>query len=318
MNIPFIFKYKPRTINEFLLNDDLKELIKGYVNIDELNIILLGDSGSGKSTLIECILKEYYKDNIHDCDIMTINSLKEQGITFYRNEVKNFCQTMSLSNKKKTIVIDDIDTINEQCQQVFRNYIDKYSNNINIIMSCSNIHKIIDTLKSRVSILKIESINKKTINAIVSKILSNEKIFMEDSIKEKLYQISNYSIRNIINYLEKIKLYNNLVTEDNLYILCSNISYYSLENYTKLCISKKYNESLKMLYNFYNIGYTLMDIYDEYFIYIKYANILDDKQKIIINKLLCKYISIFYNTHEDPLELAFFNKEIIQYINHDI
>ena len=312
MDEPFIFKYKPKTLKDFLSNNNFKELITSYINIDELNIILFGDSGSGKTTLIECILKEYYKDNIRDCDILVINSLKEQGITFYRNEVKNFCQTITLSNKKKTIIIDDIDTINEQCQQIFRNYIDKYSNNINVIMSCSNIHKIIDTLKSRVSILKIESINKDIIDKIVSTIIYNEKIKIEDSIKEKLYQISNYSIRNIINNLEKIKLYNKSVNEENIYILCSNISYFTLENYTKLCIENNYNESLKILYNFYNMGYTLMDIYDEYFIYIKYSNSLDNKQKIIINKILCKYISIFYNIHEDPIELAFFNKEIIQ------
>lgn len=314
MDEPFIFKYKPKTLNEFLSNNNLKELINSYINIDELNIILLGDSGSGKTTLIECILKEYYKDNILYSDILVINSLKEQGITYYRNEVKNFCQTITLSNKKKTIIIDDIDSINEQCQQVFRNYIDKYSNNINVIMSCSNIHKIIDTLKSRVSILKIESINKNIIDKIITRIVSNEKIKIEDYVKEKLYQISNYSIRNIINYLEKIKLYNKSITEENLHILCSNISYFSLENYTKLCIQNNFNESLKILYNFYNIGYTLMDIYDEYFIYIKYSNILNNKQKIIINKILCKYISIFYNIHEDPIELAFFNKEIIKNI----
>jgi DNA polymerase III delta prime subunit len=289
MDEPFIFKYKPKTLNDFLSNNNLKELINSYINIDE-----------------------YYKNNILDCDILIINSLKEQGISFYRNEVKNFCQTITLSNKKKTIIIDDIDTINEQCQQVFRNYIDKYSNNINVIMSCSNIHKIIDTLKTRVSILKIEPINKNILDKIVTTIVSNEKIKIEDNVKEKLYQISNYSIRNIINYLEKIKLYNKSITEDNLYILCSNISYFSLENYTKLCIQNNFNESLKILYNFYNIGYTLMDIYDEYFIYIKYSSILTNKQKIIINKILCKYISIFYNIHEDPIELAFFNKEIIQ------
>ena len=314
MDEPFIFKYKPKTLNEFLSNNNLKELINSYINIDELNIILLGDSGSGKTTLIECILKEYYKDNVVDCDILVINSLKEQGITFYRNEVKNFCQTITLSNKKKTIIIDDIDSINEQCQQVFRNYIDKYSNNINVIMSCSNIHKIIDTLKSRVNILKIESINKNIIDKIVTRILSNEKIKIEESVKENLYQISNYSIRNIINYLEKIKLYNKSITQENLHILCSNISYLTLENYTKLCLQNNFNESLKILYNFYKIGYTLMDIYDEYFIYIKYSNILNNKQKIIINKILCKYISIFYNVHEDPIELAFFNKEIIKNI----
>lgn len=314
MDEPFIFKYKPKTLNDFLLNNNLKELINAYINIDEVNIILLGDSGSGKTTLIECILKEYYKDNILDSDILVINSLKDQGITFYRNEVKNFCQTITLSNKKKTIIIDHIDSINEQCQQVFRNYIDKYSNNINVIMSCSNIHKIIDTLKSRVSILKIEPINKNIIDKIVSRIVSNEKIKIEDSVKEKLYQISNYSIRNIINYLEKIKLYNKSITEENLHILCSNISYFTLENYTKLCIQNNFNESLKILYNFYNIGYTLMDFYDQYFIYIKYSNILNNNQKIIINKILCKYISIFYNVHEDPIELAFFNKEIIKNI----
>jgi replication factor C small subunit len=312
MDEPFIFKYKPKTLNDFLSNNNLKELINSYINIDELNIIFLGDSGSGKTTLIECILKEYYKNNILDSDILIINSLKEQGISFYRNEVKNFCQTITLSDKKKTIIIDDIDSINEQCQQVFRNYIDKYSNNINVIMSCSNIHKIIDTLKSRVSILKLESINKNIIDNIVTRIITKENIIIEDSVKEKLYQISNYSIRNIINYLEKIKLYNKSITEENLYILCSNISYFSLENYTKLCIQNNFNESLKILYNFYNIGYTLMDIYDEYFIYIKYSNILNNKQKIIINKILCKYISIFYNNHEEPIELAFFNKEIIQ------
>jgi len=312
MDEPFIFKYKPKTLNDFLSNNNLKQLINSYINIDELNIILLGDSGSGKTTLIECILKEYYKNNILDCDILIINSLKEQGISFYRNEVKNFCQTITLSDKKKTIIIDDIDSINEQCQQVFRNYIDKYSNNINVIMSCSNIHKIIDTLKSRVSILKLDSINKNIIDNIVTRIITKENIIIEDSVKEKLYQISNYSIRNIINYLEKIKLYNKSITEENLYILCSNISYFSLENYTKLCMQNNFNESLKILYNFYNIGYTLMDIYDEYFIYIKYSNILNNKQKIIINKILCKYISIFYNNHEEPIELAFFNKEIIQ------
>ena len=314
MDEPFIFKYKPKILDDFLSNSNLKELIISYKNIDELNIILIGESGSGKTTLIECILKEYYKDTILEKDILVINSLKEQGITFYRNEVKNFCQTITSSNRKKSIIIDDIDIINEQCQQVLRNYIDKYSSNINVIMSCSNIHKIIDTLKSRVNILKIDPINKNIIDKIVDKIITYEKINIDNNIREKLYQISNYSIRNIINFLEKIKIYNNPVTIDNIYSLCSTISFSSLEKYSKICIEKNFNDSLKILYNFYTNGYTLMDIYHEYFIYIKYSKILDNKQKIIINKILCKYMSIFYNTHEDAIELAFFNKEIIDYI----
>ena len=78
-----------------------------------------------------------------------------------------FCQTPSLiKNKKKILVLDDLDLINEQGQQVFRNCIDKYTNNIFFIASCGNIHKIIDTLKSRVNILKIDPINK-NINRVI-------------------------------------------------------------------------------------------------------------------------------------------------------
>ena len=73
---PFIFKYKPKNLDEFLLNSNLKNLINNYIKIDELNIILLGNSGSGKTTLIECILKEYYNNLIDDSNILMINSLK--------------------------------------------------------------------------------------------------------------------------------------------------------------------------------------------------------------------------------------------------
>ena len=89
-------------------------------------------------------------------DILVINSLKEQGIQYYRTEVKTFCQTRcSIQGKKKIVILDDIDNINEQSQQVFRNCIDKYSNNVHFISSCSNIQKVIDSLQSRKIIIKL-------------------------------------------------------------------------------------------------------------------------------------------------------------------
>ena len=54
------------------------------------------------------------------------------------------------------VVIDDMDILNEQSQQVFRNYIDKYKNNVNFICSCSNIEKIIESIQSRLYIFTIK------------------------------------------------------------------------------------------------------------------------------------------------------------------
>ena len=54
-----------------------------------------------------------------------------------------------------------------------------------------------------------------------------------------------------------------------------------------------------------------MDILDTYFLFIKSTNILSEEKKYKIIKLLCKYIIIFYNVHEDEIELALFTNNLI-------
>ena len=80
--------------------------------MNNLNILFIGDIGSGKTTFLNAAIKEYYKGftyKQYQDNILHINSLKEQGINYYRNDVKTFCQTCSsIKNKKKIIVLDDI------------------------------------------------------------------------------------------------------------------------------------------------------------------------------------------------------------------
>ena len=124
MNIPFIYKYKPSFFN-------IVDILKTLISMNNLNVLFVGDSGCGKTCLINALIKEYYGNIQYNDDILIINSLKEQGIQYYRTDVKTFCQTRcSIPNKKKVVILDDIDNINEQSQQVFRNCIDKYSNNV--------------------------------------------------------------------------------------------------------------------------------------------------------------------------------------------
>ena len=63
MDEPFIFKYKPSTINDLELDASLKNLLKLIININELNLLIIGSTGSGKSSLINIIIDMYFKDN---------------------------------------------------------------------------------------------------------------------------------------------------------------------------------------------------------------------------------------------------------------
>ena len=165
----------------------------------------MGDSGTGKTSIIKSIIKEYYEngnDYNHE-NVLVLNSLKEQGIQYYRNDLKIFCQTCSLiKNKKKIILLDDIDLINEQSQQVFRNYMDKYKHNINFISSCTNIQKVIDSLQSRTIIVKIHPITYSCLQQIITKISSCENLLFTRESEKLLLQICNNSIRILLNYLE--------------------------------------------------------------------------------------------------------------------
>jgi DNA polymerase III delta prime subunit len=160
----FIYKYQPIYFTDFGEDNESVKIIKTLISIDNLNILLIGDMASGKTSLLNTIIREYYtgytpKD--YEENVLYINSLKEQGINYYRTDVKTFCQTCSnIKNKKKFIVLDDIDLINEQSQQVFRNCIDKYSHNVHFISSCSNIQKVIESLQSRFNVIRLKSLTK--------------------------------------------------------------------------------------------------------------------------------------------------------------
>ena len=74
-------------------------------------------------------------------------------------------------------------------------------------------------------------------------------------------------------------------------------------------------EAIDIFYELYDKGYSVMDIYDNYFIFIKITDILSETQKYEIIKLLCKYISIFHNIHEDEIELALFTNNLSKLIS---
>lgn len=315
MNDSLIFKYSPTLIANLEINQSTKELLKTFIEMDNLNILFLGDSGSGKSTLIKVIINEYYKDypsNLINNNILTINSLKEQGISYYRTEVKTFCQTTSrIPNKKKFLILDDIDIINEQSQQVFRNCIDKFSSNVNFLASCINPQKVIDSLQSRINIIKLNQFSNNQLENILNNISKNENIEIDKNSKNFIISVSNHSIRILINYLEKFKLLKQKVNLDLAHKVCTNILFINFDNFTDFCKKNDLTSAIKIILDIYNQGFSVMDILDNYYLFIKLTNKIDETLKFEIVKIICRYITIFHIIHEDEIELSLFTNNII-------
>jgi replication factor C small subunit len=201
--------------------------------------------------------------------------------------------------------------INEQSQQVFRNCIDKYSNNVHFISSCNNIQKVIESLQSRFIILKINPLTRENLFNIINKIQVAESIDMDEDAKDFILTISNYTFKILVNYMEKFKLLNTKITLSLANLLCSNISFVIFEDYTNLILKQKLKEAIYILYDIYDKGYCVMDILDNYFLFVKNTKLLSEDQKYTIIPYICKYISIFHNIHEDEIELSLFTNNLI-------
>jgi DNA polymerase III delta prime subunit len=314
----FIYKFQSVYFNDFGKNNEVIDILKTLVLMDNLNILLIGNFASGKTSMLNAIIREYYKDydsKEYEENVLYINSLKEQGINYYRTDVKTFCQTCStIKNKKKIIVLDDIDYINEQSQQVFRNCIDKFIHNVHFISSCSNVQKVIESLQSRLHIIKIKPLQNEDLREIITNIKNKENIEITNEAEEFIINVSNNTVKILINYMEKFKLLGEKITLEIAVKLCSNISFYIYEEYTNLVKKKKLEEAIFLMYELYDKGYSVMDILDNYFIFIKHTNILSEDEKYEIIPYICKYITYFHDIHEDEIELTLFTNNLISII----
>ena len=314
MNEPFLKKYQPKKYRDLAIEKEFIQLLQSLISMDNLNVLFIGNNGCGKTTIINATIREYYgTDKIPNDNVLYINNLQEQGIQYHRTELRTFCQTAStISGKKKFIVMDDIDLINSQSQQVFRNCIDKFSHNVNFISSCSNTQKVIDSIQSRCILVKIKPISKQYLKKIYHNIEKKEKLNISKDAREFILTICNNSIRVLINYMEKFNLINEEITIKEAKSICTNISFYEFESFTnKWYVDREYAPALQQIYKIFDKGYSVMDILDCYFTFIKMTDILDENLKYKIIKLICKYITIFNTIHESEIELTLFTYDLI-------
>ena len=106
-NYLWVEKYRPQTISDCVLPENIKLNFQEVVDAGELqNLLLSGGPGCGKTTVAKALCKEL------DTDWILINCSEDGNIDTLRTKIRQFASTISISGNKKAVILDEFDYSN--------------------------------------------------------------------------------------------------------------------------------------------------------------------------------------------------------------
>ena len=223
-------KYRPKTIDDCILPNDLKETFQTFVNQKNVpNLLLSGGPGVGKTSVAKAMLDEL------DSDYLTINGSLSGNIDTLRNDIMQFASSVSFSGGRKYVILDEADYLNPQSTQpALRNFMEEFSKNCGFILTCNFKNRIIEPLHSRCSVIdfKIPSKSKPKIAAQffkrICKILAENHITYDEQVVAELVQKHFPDWRRVLNELQRYSVSGSIdtgllvnITDDNFKSLIS-------------------------------------------------------------------------------------------------
>ena len=148
----WVEKYRPKTVQECILPESIKDTFQQFVEKGELpNLLLSGPAGCGKTTIARALCEQL------GADYIIINGSDEgRFLDTVRNQAKNFASTVSLTatGTHKVIIIDEADNTTHDVQLLLRANIEAFYSNCRFIFTCNYKNKIIEPLHSRCAVVE--------------------------------------------------------------------------------------------------------------------------------------------------------------------
>lgn len=202
----WVEKYRPHTIEDCILPDEVKTTFQQFIAKKEIpNLLLTGSAGTGKTTLARALCEEL------GCDYIVINGSDEgRQIDTLRTKIRGFASAVSFEGKTKVVILDEADYLNrESVQPALRAFIETFSSNCRFIFTCNYINRIITPLHSRTTVVdfKIAPSDRPVLASKFMErmkyILSNEGIEYSEKVLAELLMKYFPDYRRVINELQR-------------------------------------------------------------------------------------------------------------------
>jgi len=270
-NLPWVEKYRPKSIND-VLHPPITKFINDLMTNDFFpHMIFYGIAGTGKTSTIFAVANEYFSGEASKY-VLELNASDDRGISVVRSQIKEFCQLQIITKpginiKYKLVILDEADALTDDAQGALRRIIETYTFNTRFCLICNYLSKLIDAILSRSLVIIFPKISDKIMKNAITNICKKENIELtNDQIKNIIF-ISDGDLRKGINLLQNMSLSNNFLSFG-----------LQLTSIKKIIEYSKYN--------------TILDIYNEF-------DKIRQKQNFSIPDFLNKVLQYLLDTYID-------------------
>ena len=201
----WVEKYRPNRLEDCILPDELKNTFQQFINQQNIpNLLLSGSAGVGKTTVAKAMLEEL------GADYIVVNGSLHGNIDTLRTEIMNFATTVSFSEGRKYVILDEADYLNPQSTQpALRNFMEEYSKNCGFILTCNFKNRIIEPLQSRCSVIdflfpkKLAPSLAGSFFTRVKSILDQEEVKYDEKVLAEIIQRHFPDWRRVLNELQR-------------------------------------------------------------------------------------------------------------------
>lgn len=201
------FEYSPKTWDDLIINDDLKDPLKKAIK-ERPNMLIYGPPGVGKGSYIDVLINE----NDIKTSTLKINASMEGGIDTIRQKVMPFAQAANFDmNTLKLVYLNEYDHPNlSTSQKSLRQLIEDTQKTTQWVLACNYVESVIPEIMSRCQCFHINNPPAKEIFQRCEYILQSEKVNYNKKTLLELVKRSYPDIRNTIITLRQNVINKNL------------------------------------------------------------------------------------------------------------